>query len=369
MATKIRRNCTSVADTLHDEPWRFEFFEAVRILRLIHKGKQNSANNTMLPLSRFVTYRTHLSLNFPTSEIHDLQVSEQDQAKVLPKPSTMIVNFMGLTGPSGVLPRHYTEFLLDRRILYKDETAHTFLDLFNHRAISLFVEAWEKYRFYIGHERDQSQNTLRYLLDLVGMGTTGLQGRLKQVEQGIKDEIQVAPWVTGPVCWQGVEDKMLAYYSGLHAQRPHSAVALASILQDYFKVKVEVLQFQGCWLRLESDQYTRIGKKGTYHKLGETAVIGKCVWDHQAKFRIRIGLLDRNTFNAFLPTGSTFISLKKYVDWYKPLGQSYDVQLVLRKEEVPGCCLGDEKSARLGWSTWLSHRPFVRDAEDTVLTC
>jgi len=233
---------------------------------------------------------------------------------------------------------------------HKDETAHRFFDLFNDRAISLFVEAWEKYRFYIEYERGQSQNTMRYLLDLVGMGTTGLQGRLQQAKQGIKDE-------------------MLAYYSGLNAQRPHSAVALAAILQDYFKAKADILQFQGRWLRLEPDQYTRIGKKGTYHKLGETAVIGEFVWDHQAKFRVRIGPLSKNTFDAFLPIGNAFMSLKKYVDWYKTPGQNFDVQLVLRKEEVPGCCLGDEGSARLGWSTWLSHQPFVNDAEDTVLTC
>lgn len=350
MATTIRRICTSVVEKLREQPFRFEFFEAVRVLRLNHKLDQQGRNNKNSPLSRFVTYRTHLSLNFPACEIQDLKDERQDSADMPTLPSTMTVNFMGLTGPSGVLPRHYTEFLLARKMRYKDETAHRFFDLFNHRAISLFVEAWEKYRFYIGYERGQSQNTLRYLLDLVGMGTTGLQGRLQQDGQGIKDE-------------------MLAYYSGLNAQRPHSAVALAAILQDYFKVKVAVLQFQGRWLRLEADQYTRIGQKGTYHKLGESAVIGEFVWDHQAKFRTRLGPLDKKSFDAFLPIGNAYTGLKKYVDWYKTLGQNYDVQLVLRKEEVPGCRLGDEGSARLGWSTWLRHQPFVQDADDTVLTC
>jgi type VI secretion system protein ImpH len=350
MATTIRRISTSVIERLRKEPWRFEFFEAARLLRLSHKLSQQAGGKAMSPLARFVTYRTHLSLNFPASEIQDLDGEDNNFAETPTKPPAMTVNFMGLTGPSGVLPRHYTEFLLARRVRYKDETAHRFFDLFNHRAISLFVEAWEKYRFYIGHEQGNAKNAKRYLLDLVGMGTTGLQDRLQQADQGIKDE-------------------MLAYYSGLNAQRPHSATALAAILQDYFKVNVGILQFQGRWLRLEPDQYTRIGKKGAYHTLGKSAVIGEFVWDHQSKFRVRIGPVNKNTFDAFLPIGNAFTGLKKYVDWYKALGQNYDVQLVLRKEEVPGCRLGEEGSARLGWSTWLRHQPFVQDAEDTVLSC
>lgn len=363
MATKIRRNYTSVADSLRNEPWRFEFFEAVRLLHLMHKVDDLHANTTDSIPDRIVTFKTHLSLNFPASEIQDLKDIKQDAVEIPAKSATMTVNFMGLTGPSGVLPRHYTEFLLDRGIRYKDDAAHHFFDLFNHRAISLFVDAWEKYRFYIGYEQGQSQNILRYLLDLVGMGTAGLQNRL---EQKYSIQYRLVKHIKPPA--RSIRDEMLAYYSGLIAQRPHSAVALAAILQDYFKVEVDILQFQGCWLHLESDQYTRIGKQGTYHKLGESAVIGRFVWDYQAKFRVRIGPLDKKTFDDFLPTGNAFMALKKFVDWYKPLGQHFDVQLVLRKKEIPRCRLGDNGSARLGWSTWLAHQSFLHDVDDTVLT-
>ena len=133
-------------------------------------------------------------------------------------------------------------------------------------------------------------------------------------------------------------------------------------------MKVDILQFQGQWLRLEPDQYTRIGKKGANHKLGETAVIGEYIWDHQAKFRVRMGPLGRDRFDAFLPVGNAFIALKNYVNWFIAPGQNFDVQLVLRKEEVPGCCLGAEGSTRLGWSTWLRNKPFAEDADDTILT-
>jgi type VI secretion system protein ImpH len=49
-------------------------------------------------------------------------------------------------GPSGVLPYNYTELVIDR-LRNKDRALAEFLDIFHHRMISLFYQAWEKYRF------------------------------------------------------------------------------------------------------------------------------------------------------------------------------------------------------------------------------
>ncbi len=82
---------------------------------------------------------------------------------------------MGLTGPTGVLPYAYTELILER-LRSKDNSLASFLDIFNHRMISFFYRAWEKYRFPVTYALGEEDLFTHHLLDLVGLGTPGLRG-------------------------------------------------------------------------------------------------------------------------------------------------------------------------------------------------
>ena len=96
----------------------------------------------------------------------------------------MKVNFMGLTGPEGVMPLYYTALLADRTRA-GDLSAVDFFDLFNHRIISLFYLAWEKYRFSVAYEREGLDPFSHHLMDLIGMGTPGLQNRLPVLDDSL----------------------------------------------------------------------------------------------------------------------------------------------------------------------------------------
>ena len=85
----------------------------------------------------------------------------------------MRVNFMGLTGPQGVLPLYYSA-LVRERLRARDSALREFLDIFNHRAISLFYQAWEKFRFTVAYERGDDDRLSPHLMDLLGLGTAGL---------------------------------------------------------------------------------------------------------------------------------------------------------------------------------------------------
>ena len=80
---------------LVDEPYRVSFFQAVRMLQRLTPGAARVGGYGS-PGSEAVRFRAHASLSFSASEIQSLTFPQD-------VPADMTVNFMGLTGPLGVL--------------------------------------------------------------------------------------------------------------------------------------------------------------------------------------------------------------------------------------------------------------------------
>jgi type VI secretion system protein ImpH len=344
MAATGRRPDPSVEQTLFEAGHRFDFFQAVRLLRMLRPGRA-AVGHDAAPGREAVRFRSRPALGLAASAIHDIQPGEGDGG-----PAQMTLNCMGLIGPVGVLPRHYTNTVV-RRLRAKDAVLHDFLDIFTHRLVSLFYRAWEKYRFPLHYERaalegDLDDRFAALLYDLFGMGTEGLLGRL------------------------AVDDRVLLYYAGLLSQRRRSARSLAQLLSDHFGVPVRVTQFVGQWLHIPERSRTRIGRRGVNHQLGGSAVAGRRFWDQQASFRVRIGPLRLSDYADFLPTGRLFHPLVQLTRYFVGQPFDFDLQLVLTAAEVPRSRLGDkgDGAPRLGWSSWLKTAPFVRDADDASFT-
>ena len=328
--------------TLHqellDEPYRFEFFQAVRLLEKIFPERQPVGRETSI-VQEVVRFRSRLALEFPASEIHEFRETTEefsDDQKL-----EMFVNFMGMVGISGVLPTHYTELVMDR-VRYRDTAMWYFLDIFTHRSVSMFFRAWEKYRFPVAYERGKNDFT-DFLFDFVGLGTNGLRGRM------------------------ALEDEALLPYSGLIAQKPHSASALENILGDYFRISAKIKQFFGQWLDLDEESITKLGEANSL--LGVNAIIGTRVWEQQSKFRVVLGAMSFNEFQAFLPNGTAHQPLKSIIRFMVGLEFDFDVQLILKAKEVPSCILTTRAKRRpqLGWTSWLKTKPFKQDDDQVIL--
>jgi type VI secretion system protein ImpH len=320
---------SELARLLAEEPNSFGFFQAVRVLERLSPARA-PVGEFGDPSAEVVRFAANPAYSFPASEIHELRTDGDG-------PARMVVNFLGLTGPQGVLPLHYSQLVAERARV-RDTALRDFLDLFHHRVLSLFYRAWAK-------QQPGTSPFGAHLLDLLGLGTAGLGERLS------------------------LPPERLLVYAGLLGPMGRSAVALEELIADVFGVPAEVEQFVGGWYPLDDAAQCAVGEElDGSTQLGLGAVVGDAVWDPQARVRIRLGPLSASRYEEFLPTGRAFRELEALAGFF--VGGQFDLelQLVLARDDVPACELGDEAFPPLGWGTWLHTRPLARDPDDVVFT-
>jgi type VI secretion system protein ImpH len=322
---------SAIEDWLFAEGHRFDFFQAVRLLEIIHTMSGDrlvSPGQGADPSKEIVHFRSSVKLDFPASDIAQVKRTRDIPRREQPKaPAEMTVNFLGLAGGLGALDIPITELVLERTA-HNDKALKDFLDIFNHRLVSLLYRIRKHHRVGLGSATPGEDNVARYLYSLIGMGTPRLHGRMH------------------------VRDRALLYYAGILAQQPRSMAGLKRILTDYFQVDVETTQFVGKWCDLEEDQWTTIGESGTNQRLGrDTVVLGTRVWDQHARFEIQLGPLGLEDFESFLPTEWRFGVLCDLVRFYVKDEFDFNIRLILKADEIPAVELSSEPA--LSWTSWL----------------
>jgi type VI secretion system protein ImpH len=327
-----------VREALFREPYSFDFFQAVRLLAQMQPHRAPVGRYAQ-PQDEIVRFGANPTLNFPASSIQSLE----ERPGACPH---MEINFMGVVGPMGALPNYITELVRSRQRA-RDTAMLDFFNIFNHRLTSFFYQAWEKSHFTVAYERGRNDPVTNSLYALVGFGTPGLRGR------------------------QPVEDESFIYYSGIFGMIPKSALGLESVLADYFDIPVEIEPFIGTWRSLDQPDQCVFGTEPAESTmLGFGAVVGDEVWDRQSRLRIKLGPLSAERYGEFLPTGSAWPALRAITKTFCGNDLEFEVQLILRREDVPAFELRNptDNGLRLGWHTWMkSGSQFGRDPGDTIL--
>ena len=310
---------------LQNEAHRFEFLQLVRLLERA-RPETRPVGEGVEPDKETMRFRSRVGLDFPGTDVARL-VPGSDAER---KPPELWVNFMGLAGQFGPLPQVFTE-LIQERAMSKDTSARDFLDIFNHRLLSLLVRIHKKnipgFQVKPPGEADFS----KYLFSLLGMGTRGLRNR------------------------QHMSDRALISMAGLMLRTTRTVSGLKAMLKEYFNLPVEANQFKGKWRDLESDQLSRISSRGGGAPLNGQAALGKRGWDQQGAFELVLGPLDRKQFQDFLPTGEAYPMLTELIRYYAGPTLDLDLILVLKAEPLNGVLLSTGENAdRLGWTSWLS---------------
>lgn len=352
MRAQKRRPESPVIERLLREPWRFEFFQAVRVLELWLK-RRGRPGRALVDVLRF---RNSVSLAFPASQLESIEPELRDLEIGMPfelpidadalghavqegtlRHVHLTPAFMGLLGGHGVLPVHYTERIAEHQARHKNEEEDSgpraFLDAFSNRSLALFYEAWRKYRLPLKYQLDGHDAFLPLLLSLAGLGDASLRRRMAGAVDG------------------AVLDESIGYFAAAIRHRPVSAVQLARVLSEYFGQPVEAEQFIGAWYEVPLAQQTMLGHDSAV--LGARAIAGERVWQRSLCLRLMVGPLAHAGFQDFLPGGMAARALKSVLALFTGVALEYQVELVLRAADVHNTTLDARHPGRLGWDAFL----------------
>jgi type VI secretion system protein ImpH len=334
MFAKKRRFEPAVIERLFKEPYRFEYFQAVRLLELWLKRHAKPRPDPAAgdPVANLLRFRNSTSHRFPASQLEAIHLETQDDKGL--RYVHVTPAFMGLLGNSGVLPAHYNERIAEHEMRHKDEGPRAFLDTFSNRSLALFYEAWKKYRLPFKVQSDGKDSFLPLLLGLAGFGNPALRRRVAHEKNG------------------AVLDESIGYFAAAIRHRPASSSQIARVLTEYFGQPVNAEQFVGHWYAVPLAQQTTLGEATAV--LGAGAMAGARVWQRDLRLRLVVGPLDRASFDAFLPGGLAARALHSMLTLFTGVTLEYEVELVLRAADVREVTLKEGSTiGRLGWDAYL----------------
>lgn len=350
MRATQRQRESGLIQRLLDEPHRFQFVQAVRILVswLARNGVPGDE-----ALARVLRFENSLRLAFPPSEIEALaadpraagtaagllaalQAHGRGQEQGGPPRIMLTPAFIGFLGAGGTLPFHHTERIAAFQAREKDAGARAFLDTFSHRMVALFYQAWGKYR-------------LEHRLD-----TEGVDGLLPLLMAlgGLRGE------AFSPAS-DGVGEDVAGYYAALLRTRPVAAATVSRVLSDYLGAAIEIEQFVGAWDDIPEALRGRLGGGGSF-RLGYGATLGVRLWRHDLRVRLNIGPLDRKGLERFLPGSRGAAALARMLALFGVPNLQYEVRLILGAACVEPFVLTTRRpgaARRLGWDTFLMTGP------------
>ena len=264
-------------ERLRRTPTAFDFFQAVRVLERLRSGRSRVGGFDD-PSREVVRFSVPPTLAFPAAEIQRLELPEDDT-----EPARLEVNFLGLTGPQGVLPHHYT-LLVGERERARDRSIREFFDLFHHRILSLFYRAWRKTRFLVAAESGDADTLRDHLLDLAGVGLESLRKSLRVPENAVAyyagllgmNLMNSGMWGIGFALVDMRQRKLLKRFVGTPMRRSDFLLALTS--SRLVLMLIEIVLLLGFGVLLPGASFA--GQQDTYLNIvGEKAIlkhVSKC---------------------------------------------------------------------------------------------
>lgn len=354
----------SVKEWLLAEAHRFDFYQAVALLESVALAKKGAdvevdpqadvevdpqAARTLPPMFSVgeapepsleaIRFTSTISLAFPETDID----SVRQTGRGVRRRFVMKVNFMSLAGAVGPLPPPFAELVLQRASRH-DPSARDFLDIFNHRLVSIAYRIRKMHRIGLGTHEPLHDETTRQLYAFMGLGSSGFSGSLRD------------------------SYRALLHHAGAFAREVRSMTGLETILRHHFGAPIEGVQFTGRFYNLDDKELTTIGPSGRNRTLGRDALVGSRVWDQTSSFEIRVGPLSLKDYLRFLPGGDALVPLCRIVRLYVGITYKFTVRLILKASQVPATRLGYAPGNMLTFTAWIGKARRTMGDPEVVLS-
>ncbi|CAG9242654.1 Type VI secretion system baseplate subunit TssG [Burkholderia diffusa] len=309
-------------ERLEAEPWRFGFLSLLR--RIGANPAIDPIGTARRPGSEPLRLGQQPSLAFAPREVAS---AEQSAGRLKVR-----LFSLGMLGPHGPLPIHFTEIAKDRQESRRDTTTVDFFDIFHHRYFTLFYRAWASAQSAAGLDRTQNERFSFYIASLAGLDIGEISRR------PLPSHARLAA----------------AAHLVRESRNPDG---LRATLEHYFGVPVALEENVFHWIEIDPADCGRMGRPGAAATMGQGAMLGRVAPDRQHRFRIIIGPLDLDAYLRFTPQGEDLPQLVEWVRAFVGYELEWELELRIKPESAPPAVMGGQQ--RIGWSGWLG-RPDQR---------
>lgn len=268
MARIGRHRYRTVREYLHRQYGDFNAFQLMRLLL--------SDTNPGLPIGRRLRFRADLSAAFPIREFSQVKLlppaaSDAPAAEQHVEISTANFCLASVTGP---MPEPFTEWV--RELSAQRETAMAdFFDMFNQRANIVRYQFKQALTPGLNDNAPGETELAHCLASLMGLANAKLAAQVPLPARG----------------WLGL--------AGLFANRRKQASTIVDVLSVALGAKVSLTEYVGAWLDIDERERCSLGRRN--HRLGQTCVVGRRVWDQHARLRLDIHTVDYDALRRLLP--------------------------------------------------------------------
>ncbi|MDV2078921.1 type VI secretion system baseplate subunit TssG [Marinobacter xestospongiae] len=274
------------------------------------------------PNKEVVRFRSSQNLGFAGQDLVTQRAWRSDDGDDGVVQHDLTVDLMGLTGARGAMPACFTERVL-QLVKQKSPATRDFLDLFNHRLVSLLYRSWEKTQPAVHQEREE-EDIFTYILKTL----------------------------------TGCEENWQLYYGAAFARHARSGSMLRAVLEDITGMPVDVRAMQGEWAQVSPDDQSRLPDddcpKGQFANLGG-AILGSRVWIADKGVEVVFRPKSREELVTVLPGGAYSKTLLQVTQRLVSGQTRVRYRLSARAAHLTHTILGQQ--GKLGADSFIGARP------------